>query len=57
VAPPSATAIACTSVADSLESDPMPPTLPLIAFWMRVTVAPFLLDVARAPWHPAQFDA
>ncbi len=52
----SAEAIAWTSAAVSLDRDPMPPALPPMAAWMRAAVAPPLVELARTPWHPAQFD-
>jgi hypothetical protein len=48
---------ACISAADSVERFPMPPMFPPIAFCRRTTVTPFLLVVARLPWHPAQLAA
>jgi len=51
-----AEAIAWISAAVSVARDPIPPVLPLIAPWMRSTVAPPLVELARTPWHPAQLD-
>ena len=53
VPPDRAEAIACNWVEVSEERDRMLLTLP-IADWMRASVAPCLLEVARAPWQPAQ---
>ena len=50
----SALATAWISAAVSADSDPMPPTLPLIAFWIRTVVAPRLVDAPSSPWQPAQ---
>jgi hypothetical protein len=52
-----ADAIAVICVDVRADSEPMPPVLLLIALCMRLTVAPALLDVARAPWHEAQLLA
>jgi hypothetical protein len=50
-----AVAIACIwFTVRVLDSEPIPPILPLIALWIRARVAPSLEDVARGPWHPAQ---
>lgn len=53
----SAASMACKSgpvSAVRLGRLPMPPTLPLIAFWIRTNEAPSLADVAKGPWQVAQ---
>src|SRR4051812_31069136 len=46
-----------TCAADSVEKEPMPPKLPLMADWIFVVVAPALAEEANAPWQPAQLPA
>lgn len=50
----SAASIACKSAPVRLIKLPIPPMLPLIAFWMRTKVAPNLVEVAKGPWQPEQ---
>ena len=48
-APPRAVAMASSSAALRDERKLMPPVLPVMAVWMRVTVVPRLPEVASAP--------
>jgi hypothetical protein len=50
---PNAAAIACICALVRFESCPMERT-PVTAVWIRATVAPRLLLVARAPWQESQ---
>jgi len=49
-----APAMAVTCAAERVEREPMPPVLPAMAVWIRLAVAPSLLELASTPWHPAQ---
>lgn len=44
-----AAAMAATCVDERVDNDPIEPALLLMAVCMRLAVAPFLLELARAP--------
>ena len=52
-----AVTMACCCALLRLAKEPMPPVPALIAACKRTRVTPILLDVARAPWQPAQLLA
>jgi hypothetical protein len=57
VTPARAVAMAEIWVEVSEDREPMPPVLLVMAVWMRLVVAPALLEDARAPWQLAQLAA
>ena len=46
--------IAAIWVLESVDNDPMDPMLLLMAVWMRLAVAPALVELDSAPWHARQ---